>query len=112
MAAQGQDHSTSEHLPKMIVKGEVRPGKGPRFIPRPIKTQPSDKTAADWVAGTALTQETSFACRGSPSDGLLPAHPRWRRGPVQQFDGVVDPGTSILIKRQDFLNGRTTPPAP
>jgi hypothetical protein len=50
MAAQGQDHSTSKHLAKMIAKGEVRPGKGPRFLPRPIKVQPSDKTAADWVA--------------------------------------------------------------
>lgn len=26
------------------------PGKGPRFLPLPIKVQPSDKTAADWVA--------------------------------------------------------------
>jgi hypothetical protein len=50
MAAQDQDHSTSEHLAKMIAKGEVRPGKGPRFLLQPIKTQPSDKTAADWVA--------------------------------------------------------------
>lgn len=50
MATQGQDHSTSEHLAKMIAKGEVRPGKGPRFLPLPIKVQPSDRTAADWVA--------------------------------------------------------------
>jgi hypothetical protein len=50
MDAQGQDHSTSEHVAKMIAKGEVRPGKGPRFLPRPIKAKPSDKTAADWVA--------------------------------------------------------------
>jgi hypothetical protein len=34
----------------MIAKGEVRPGKDTRFLPRPIKVQPSDKTAADWVA--------------------------------------------------------------
>jgi hypothetical protein len=34
----------------MIAKGEVCPGKGPRFLPLPIKAQPSDKTAADWVA--------------------------------------------------------------
>ena len=50
MAAQGQDHPTSDHLAKMIAKGQVRPGKGPRFLPQPIKTQPSGKTAADWVA--------------------------------------------------------------
>jgi hypothetical protein len=34
----------------MIAKGEVRPGEGPRFSSDPIKTQPGDKTAADWVA--------------------------------------------------------------
>lgn len=50
MAAKGRDHSTSEHLGRMIAKGEVRPGKDTRFLPRPIKVQPSDKTAADWVA--------------------------------------------------------------
>jgi hypothetical protein len=50
MATQSQGHSTSEHLAKMIAIGEVRTGKGPRFLPRPIKTQPSEKTAADWVA--------------------------------------------------------------
>jgi len=50
MAAQDQGHSTSEHLVKMIAKGEVRPGKGPHFLPRPIKTQPGHKAAADWVA--------------------------------------------------------------
>jgi len=50
MATQGQDRSTSEHLAKMIAKGEVRPAVGPRFLPPPIKVQPSDKTAADWVA--------------------------------------------------------------
>jgi hypothetical protein len=50
MTAQDRDHSTSEHLAKMIAKGEVRPGKGPRFLPQPIKTQPrGKKTAADWV---------------------------------------------------------------
>lgn len=50
MASQDQDHSTSKHLAKMIAKGEVRPGKGPRLLPRPMKVQPSGKTAADWVA--------------------------------------------------------------
>lgn len=50
MATQGQDHSTSGHLAKMIAKGEVRPGIGNRFLPRPVKTRPSDRTAADWVA--------------------------------------------------------------
>jgi len=50
MAAQGQDHSTSEHLTRMIAKGEVRPGQGPRFLPLPIKVKPSARTAADWVA--------------------------------------------------------------
>ena len=34
----------------LIAKGKVRPAKGPRFFPRPVKVQPSDKTAADWVA--------------------------------------------------------------
>jgi hypothetical protein len=43
-------HPTSEHLARLISKGEVRPGKGSRFLPRPIKAQPSDKTAAVWVA--------------------------------------------------------------
>jgi hypothetical protein len=33
----------------LIAKGEVRPAKTPRFFPRPVKVQPSDKTAADWV---------------------------------------------------------------
>jgi hypothetical protein len=51
MTAQERDPSTSEHLVKMIAKGEVHPGKGPRFLPRPIKSQPRNKkTAADWVA--------------------------------------------------------------
>lgn len=50
MTTQGQDRSTSEHLAKMVAKGEVRPGKGPRFLPLPIKVPPSDNTAADWVA--------------------------------------------------------------
>jgi hypothetical protein len=51
MTAQDRDRSTSEHVAKMIAKGEVRPGKGPRFLPQPIKTQPrGKKTAADWVA--------------------------------------------------------------
>jgi hypothetical protein len=50
MTAQGQDHSTSDHLEKMIAKGEVRPGKGPRFLPLSIKVKLGDKTAADWVA--------------------------------------------------------------
>jgi hypothetical protein len=50
MATQDQNHSTSEHLAKMIAKGEVHPGKSRRFLPLPIKVQPSDKTAADWVA--------------------------------------------------------------
>lgn len=48
MAAHGH-HSTSEHLTKMVARGEVRTGKGPRLLPLPIKVQPSDKTAADWV---------------------------------------------------------------
>jgi hypothetical protein len=34
----------------MIAKGEVRAGKGPRFLPQPIKTHCGKKTAADWVA--------------------------------------------------------------
>jgi hypothetical protein len=50
MAAQGQDPSISKHLATLIAKGEIRPGKGPRSLPLPIKVQPSDKTAADWVA--------------------------------------------------------------
>lgn len=50
LAAQGQDHSLSKHLATLIAKGEVRPGKGPRFLPRPIQMRPSEKTATDWVA--------------------------------------------------------------
>jgi len=50
MAAQGQDRSLPKHLAMLIAKGEVRPGKGPRFLPRPIRMRPSDKRAADWVA--------------------------------------------------------------
>jgi len=30
-----------------VRQGQVRPGRGPRFLPRPIKTQSSDKTAAE-----------------------------------------------------------------
>lgn len=50
MTAQGQDQSIPKHLADLIAKGEVRPGKGPRFLPRPVKIQPGDKTAADYVA--------------------------------------------------------------
>lgn len=50
MATQGQDHSISKHLATLVAKGEVRPAEGPRFLPLPIKVEPSDKTAADWVA--------------------------------------------------------------
>jgi hypothetical protein len=49
MAAKGQHHSTSEHLAKMIAKGAVHPASGPRFLPRPMKAQPAEKTAVDWV---------------------------------------------------------------
>lgn len=40
----------SDHLAKMIAKGDVRPAKSPRFLPLSIAVKPGDKTAADWVA--------------------------------------------------------------
>jgi hypothetical protein len=40
----------SAHLANLIAKGEVRPPLGPRVLPLPLMLQPTDKTAADWVA--------------------------------------------------------------
>lgn len=41
---------TPPHLTAMIARGEVRPGNGTRYMPKPVRPTDSGKTAAEYVS--------------------------------------------------------------
>jgi prevent-host-death family protein len=41
---------TPPHLATMIARGEVRPGNGTRYIPKPVKGCGSGKSASEYVS--------------------------------------------------------------
>jgi prevent-host-death family protein len=41
---------TPPHLAAMIAKGEVRPGNGTRYVPRPVKGRGGGRSAAEYVS--------------------------------------------------------------
>jgi hypothetical protein len=49
MSTHNPDISLSKHLAALVANGEVRPGDGSRFLPKPVKAEKSAKTAADYV---------------------------------------------------------------
>lgn len=42
--------ATPPHLAALVADGTVRPGEGPRFMPKPSKLRGTGKSAADYVA--------------------------------------------------------------
>jgi antitoxin (DNA-binding transcriptional repressor) of toxin-antitoxin stability system len=38
------------HLAAMVARGEVRPGNGTRYVPKPVKGRGSGKSAAEYVS--------------------------------------------------------------
>lgn len=42
--------ATPPHLAAMIAKGEVRPGNGTRYVPKPVKGRGGGKSAAEYVS--------------------------------------------------------------
>lgn len=42
--------ATPPHLAALVADGTVRPGEGPRFMPKPSKPRGTGKSAADYVA--------------------------------------------------------------
>jgi prevent-host-death family protein len=42
--------ATPPHLAALVADGTVRPGEGPRFMPKPSKPRGAGKSAADYVA--------------------------------------------------------------
>lgn len=42
--------STPPHLAALVAEGTVRPGEGPRHLPKPAKLRGSGKSAADYVS--------------------------------------------------------------
>jgi prevent-host-death family protein len=42
--------ATPPHLAALVADGTVRPGEGPRFMPKPSKPRGVGKSAADYVA--------------------------------------------------------------
>jgi len=41
---------TPPHLAAMIARGEVRPGNGTRYMPKPVKGRGSGKSASEYVS--------------------------------------------------------------
>jgi prevent-host-death family protein len=41
---------TPPHLAAMIARGEVRPGNGTRYVPKPVKGRGSGKSASEYVS--------------------------------------------------------------
>lgn len=42
--------ATPPHLAALVADGTVRPGEGPRFMPKPSKPRGAGKSAADYVS--------------------------------------------------------------
>ncbi len=50
MSTHNSDSLRSKHLATLVANGEVRPGNGSRFLPKPLKATKRDKAAAEYVA--------------------------------------------------------------
>jgi prevent-host-death family protein len=42
--------TTPPHLAALVANGTVRPGEGPRYLPKPTKLRGSGKSAAEYVS--------------------------------------------------------------
>lgn len=42
--------ATPPHLAALVAEGTVRPGAGPRYLPKPTKLRGAGKSAADYVS--------------------------------------------------------------
>lgn len=50
MSTHSPDSSLPKDLAALVANGEVRPGDGSRFLPKPVKAEKRAKTAADYIA--------------------------------------------------------------
>lgn len=50
MPAHRDDVPLPERLDALVAKGDIRPGDGSRFLPKPVKPPEGAKRAADYVA--------------------------------------------------------------
>lgn len=50
MSTHNSDSPRPKDLATLVANGEVRPGNGSHFLPKPLKTAIRAKTAADYVA--------------------------------------------------------------
>lgn len=51
MSTRSPDNPLPKHLAALVANGQVRPGDGSRFLPKPVKAERRGKTAAEYVTG-------------------------------------------------------------